>query len=132
VKGRRALSDAWYRQQLPKEGLSRLHMVVFAAWGRGDATAALLLQRAAADYAASALAMAKASGATELYFGGGVISRAPEAFWGLLEKEVRQGLPEARVAAPGLGPDSGACLLAGFKAGLDVQTLWHSLEKVKA
>jgi N-acetylglucosamine kinase-like BadF-type ATPase len=130
VRGKRAFSDAAYRGQLPRQALARVALLVFEAWAEGDPAATVLVRQAVEDYAASALAMAKLSGATELYFGGGVIASAPPAFWTLLRESLHQSLPGAVAQPPRLGPDAGACLLAGFYAGLDLPSLWARLEGV--
>jgi N-acetylglucosamine kinase-like BadF-type ATPase len=127
VRGKRALSDAQYRSLLPKEAVAQLAALVFAAWADGDSNAASLVERAVEDYAVTALAMAHLSGATELYFGGGILQHAPPAFWDSLRLRIHRQLPTAVIAPPRLGPDFGACLMAGFHGGLDLQILWNGL-----
>jgi N-acetylglucosamine kinase-like BadF-type ATPase len=129
VRGKRALSDAQYRRQLPPQAVAQLAAVVFAAWTDGDGNAAHLVDKALEDYALAALAMAHLSGASELYFGGGVIQQAPPAFWERLRGRIRRDLPAAQIAPPRLGPDFGACLMAGFHAGLDLQILWDGFSQ---
>ncbi len=127
VKGRRAFSDAAFRRRLSSEAVSRLHLVVFEAWQAGDAVAADLVKKAAADYAASARAMAALSGAREIHVGGGLVTTAPPAFWEELRGAMARALPGASIAPPAMGPDCGACLMAGFHAGTDHAKLWEGL-----
>jgi N-acetylglucosamine kinase-like BadF-type ATPase len=129
VEGKRALSDAWYRGQLPQPAVAGLAALAFKAWTEGDPNAATLVRRAADDYACAGLAMARLSGAAEIHFGGGVISTAPPAFWDLLRSQIQNELPTALIAPPRLGPDSGACLMAAFRAGLEIRDLWDNLER---
>jgi N-acetylglucosamine kinase-like BadF-type ATPase len=105
--------------------------LIYSAWEEGDAGAALLVERAADDYALAAAGMVRRIGqpTAEVAFGGGVINQAPPAFWGLLAARVAQLSPDAVTVRPRLSPAMGAAIMAAHACGLDPEPLFERLER---
>lgn len=86
---------------------------IFDMWEQGDAGATKLIENAARDYAALLNVMFKKISANrvEVVFGGGVLDRAPDAFFELC-KEFTKTYKEFCIVRPQNSPALGAVLLA--------------------
>ncbi len=122
---------AIYRREIPGERIRSTVPLIFAAWERGDAGAATLVEAAAADYALAAKAMIAKTGGDRpaVTLGGGQLRSAPEAFRELVTTRIREQYPEAAaVSAPRLAPEYGAALMAAHAMGMEAEALFGMLE----
>lgn len=124
--------EAIYRREIPSECIRTTVPMIFAAWERGDAGAATLVEAAAADYALAARAMIVKTGSDRpaVTLGGGQLRSAPDAFRELITAQIREQYPEvATASAPRLAPEYGAALMAAHAVGLEAEALFGMLER---
>lgn len=124
-------AEAVWRRKFPGKNERHTAPLVFEAWRAGDPAADMLLRRAADDYVLSAWAMLARIGCADarISFGGGVLARAPAQFWELLADGVHRRYPDVTVAPPELAPESGAAVMAAFRAGLDPVTFFRNVRE---
>jgi N-acetylglucosamine kinase-like BadF-type ATPase len=121
--------EAVFRRSIDWRLLMGTPALVFEAYEQSDAGAELLVERAVADYAQTAVAMLRKSGRqdAELAFGGGTIAPTGERFWRRLRETVAARAPRAKVIRPKLAPEIGAAIMAAFADGQDVRPLYAKL-----
>ncbi len=124
-----AFAELAFRERLPRAAVTTAPAVVFAAWQEQDPAATELVLQAAADYVATARALALRTGASscDVRFGGGVLRHAPDAFLRLLSDGVRNALPAAAVGRPLLPPAWGGAAMAAVRAGRDPESYYRGM-----
>jgi N-acetylglucosamine kinase-like BadF-type ATPase len=124
-------AEAVYRGRLSPAKRLTTPPLIYSAWEQGDAGAAVLVERAADDYALAAAGMVRRIGqpAAEVAFGGGVIDQAPAAFWDLLAARVRRLCPEAATVRPRLSPAVGAVIMAAHACGVEPGSYFGLIEQ---
>jgi N-acetylglucosamine kinase-like BadF-type ATPase len=126
---RAAYPELLYRQRIDRERLRSTPPLIFAAWREGDEVATDLVERAAADFVATAAAMVARTGRPDVTvaFGGGVIVQGEGAFQQLLCERLREVCPAARATRPQFRPAVGGALMAAHRAGADAAALFAVL-----
>lgn len=121
--------EAIYRRRVSAERRQGTPPLIFAAWLEGDPAAAGIVDGAIRDYALAANAMIAATGipSPDVTFGGGVIAQAPDEFWRSLANAIQQTHPLVTVKPPGLAPELGGAVMAGYYVGLDPVQLFQQL-----
>jgi N-acetylglucosamine kinase-like BadF-type ATPase len=122
--------EAIFRQRVPRRLRARTPPLIYRAWLDGDPVAASLVHRACEDYVLAARAMVAKTGSPspDVAFGGGVIDVAPDEFWDLLAKHLRESHPDLTPARPILAPELGGAVMAGHCVGLSPQELFPAVQ----
>lgn len=118
-----------YRGRIPAAAIRNTPPLLFNAWENDDPAAATIIENALDDYALAAHAMIRRIGTrgSDMVFGGGVIQRAPTAFWDALERRITDSFPEVNVHPPCLPPECGAALMAAFNGGEDARAVFSAM-----
>jgi N-acetylglucosamine kinase-like BadF-type ATPase len=132
IADERHYCEAVYRHFIPVERRVSTPPLIFSSWLEGDLGAAQLVESAIRDYALAAKAMIAATGnsSPDVTFGGGVLAKAPDAFWKSLRRAVRELHPHVTVKPPDLPPEYGGAIMAGHHVGLDPVRLFGQLRAV--
>jgi N-acetylglucosamine kinase-like BadF-type ATPase len=108
--------------------MMELPPVIFEAWRAGDAAAESLVDLAAEDYAVTAAAVRKLTGAPlEAAFGGGVIAEGGRPLQRRIAEHLADLAPDIRPIPVALPPVLGALALAAFQSGHDPAALFETL-----
>lgn len=120
-----------YKQKILRDVLVGTPLLIYAAWLDNDKAATLIIEKAVGDYADAACAMIAKTGNdnARVSMGGGIINNAPAKFMDILSEKIHSRYPAAKVGRPALSPVIGALVLAAYKTGFDVGSLWNKFKK---
>jgi N-acetylglucosamine kinase-like BadF-type ATPase len=123
-------SEQVFRGRISPAQMVRLLQVVYDLGERGDPAAAMLVDRAIADYAGAVGAMVRKTGHADpdVVFGGGRFRSAPAGFMRRLSAAVLRDWPGARIRRPIHQPAVGAAVMAAFAGGHSPESFFRKEE----
>lgn len=121
IKSADKYGEAAFFGRIPDKKVVTTVPLIFRRWTAGDASARVLVRRAAEDYTVAILAMARhiPKGRLVVCLGGGILNRAPDRFIRLVATLVARRRPGIVMSRPILPPAHGAAVMAAFHAGLN-------------